>query len=85
MTAAAQEFVTPLSAGALAGERVFTDLFDPRREFDVGHIRLARDADLVVVAPATADLMAKMADGQPTISPPRCCSRPTSRSCSRRR
>jgi phosphopantothenoylcysteine decarboxylase/phosphopantothenate--cysteine ligase len=63
LTAAAQEFVTPLSAGALSGERVFTDLFDPATEFDVGHIRLARDADLVVVAPATADLMAKMAGG----------------------
>jgi phosphopantothenoylcysteine decarboxylase/phosphopantothenate--cysteine ligase len=42
---------------------VFTDLFDPRSEFDVGHIRLARDADLIVVAPATADLMARMAGG----------------------
>ena len=63
MTKAAQEFVTPLSAGALAGERVFTDLFDPASEFDVGHIRLARETDLIVVAPATADLMAKMAGG----------------------
>ncbi len=63
MTRAAQEFVTPLAAGALAGGRVFTDLFEPESEFDVGHIRLARDTDLVVVAPATADLMAKMAGG----------------------
>ena len=63
MTAAARQFVTPLSAGALSGERVFTDLFDAETEFDVGHIRLARDADLIVVAPATADLMAKMAGG----------------------
>src|SRR5215831_4662442 len=63
LTKAAQEFVTPLSAGALSGERVFTDLFDPVAEFDVGHIRLAREADLVVVAPATADLMAKLAGG----------------------
>ena len=63
LTAAAQHFVTPLAAGALAGERAFTDLFDPQSEFDVGHIRLARDADLIVVAPATADLMAKMAAG----------------------
>src|SRR5262245_25962146 len=55
LTKAAQEFITPLSAGALSGERVFTDLFDPGSEFDVGHIRLAREADLVVVAPATAD------------------------------
>jgi phosphopantothenoylcysteine decarboxylase/phosphopantothenate--cysteine ligase len=63
MTKAAQEFVTPLAAGALAGARAYTDLFDARTEFDIGHIRLARDADLVVVAPATADLMAKMAGG----------------------
>jgi phosphopantothenoylcysteine decarboxylase/phosphopantothenate--cysteine ligase len=63
LTAAAQKFVTPLAAGALSGERVFTDLFDPASELDVGHIRLARDTDLIVVAPATADLMAKMAGG----------------------
>jgi phosphopantothenoylcysteine decarboxylase/phosphopantothenate--cysteine ligase len=63
MTRAAQQFVTPLAAGALAGERVFTDLFDPQSEFDVGHIRLARDSELVVVAPATADLIARMANG----------------------
>ncbi len=63
LTAAAQRFVTPLAAGALSGERVYTDLFDPQSEFDVGHIRLARDTDLIVVAPATADLVAKMAGG----------------------
>jgi len=63
LTAAAQHFVTPLAVGALAGERAYTDLFDPQSEFDVGHIRLARDSDLVVVAPATADLIAKMAGG----------------------
>ena len=63
MTRAAQQFVTPLAAGALTGERTFTDLFDPDSEFDVGHIRLARETDLIVVAPATADLMAKMANG----------------------
>jgi phosphopantothenoylcysteine decarboxylase/phosphopantothenate--cysteine ligase len=63
LTRAAQEFITPLAAGAIAGGRAFTDLFDPASEFDVGHIRLARDTDLVVVAPATADLMAKMAGG----------------------
>src|SRR6201996_8390817 len=63
LTPAARHFVTPLAAGALAGEPAFTDLFDPHSEFDVGHIRLARDTDLVVVAPATADLMAKMAGG----------------------
>jgi phosphopantothenoylcysteine decarboxylase / phosphopantothenate---cysteine ligase len=63
LTAAAQHFVTPLAAGALCGERAHTDLFDPQSEFDVGHIRLARDAELIVVAPATADLIAKMAGG----------------------
>jgi phosphopantothenoylcysteine decarboxylase/phosphopantothenate--cysteine ligase len=63
MTAAAQQFVTPLAAGALSADHVFTDLFDRQDEQDVGHIRLAREADLIVVAPATADLMAKMAHG----------------------
>jgi phosphopantothenoylcysteine decarboxylase/phosphopantothenate--cysteine ligase len=64
LTRAAQQFVTPLTASALSHERVYTDLFDPESEFDAGHIRLARDCDLIVVAPATADLMAKMAHGQ---------------------
>jgi len=63
LTAAAQHFVTPLAAGALAGERAYTDLFDPQSEFDVGHIRLARETDVIIVAPATADLLAKMAGG----------------------
>src|ERR1700745_1983297 len=63
LTRAAQAFVTPLGVGAIAGERAFTDLFDQASEFDVGHIRLARDTDLIVVAPATADLMARMANG----------------------
>ncbi|SUA99133.1 DNA/pantothenate metabolism flavoprotein [Pannonibacter phragmitetus] len=63
MTAAAQQFITPLAAGALTAEKVYTDLFDREAEQDVGHIRLARDTDLIIVAPATADLMAKMAQG----------------------
>ena len=63
LTKSAQHFVTPLSVGALSGERVFTDLFDLTAEHDIGHIRLSREADLVVVAPATADLMAKAANG----------------------
>jgi phosphopantothenoylcysteine decarboxylase/phosphopantothenate--cysteine ligase len=63
MTGAAQEFITPLSAGAIAGGHAYVDLFDSRTEFDIGHIRLARDTDLIIVAPATADLMAKMAGG----------------------
>ena len=63
MTRAATEFVTPLSVGALTSERVFTDLFDLNDEQEIGHIRLSRDADLLIVAPATADLLAKMAGG----------------------
>ena len=63
MTRAAQEFVTPLTIGAVSADHVYTDLFSREDEQDVGHIRLARDADLIVVAPATADLMAKMAHG----------------------
>lgn len=63
MTEAAQAFVTPLAVGALSGGKVYTELFDREAEHDVGHIRLAREADLVIVAPATADLMAKMAHG----------------------
>jgi phosphopantothenoylcysteine decarboxylase/phosphopantothenate--cysteine ligase len=64
LTRAAQQFVTPLTASALSHQRAYTDLFDPQSEFDAGHIRLARDCSLIVVAPATADLMAKMATGQ---------------------
>ncbi|MEZ5810127.1 MAG: bifunctional phosphopantothenoylcysteine decarboxylase/phosphopantothenate--cysteine ligase CoaBC [Rhizobiaceae bacterium] len=63
MTEAAQSFVTPMSVGALTADRVFSDLFDRDSEHDIGHIRLSREADLVVVAPATADLMARMANG----------------------
>jgi phosphopantothenoylcysteine decarboxylase/phosphopantothenate--cysteine ligase len=63
MTRAAQEFVTPLSVGALTNDRVFTDLFDLDDEREIGHIRLSREADLIVVAPATANLLAKMAGG----------------------
>ena len=63
MTRAAKEFVTPLSVGALSNDRVFSDLFDLNDEREIGHIRLSRKADLVVVAPATADLLARMAGG----------------------
>ena len=63
LTRAGQEFVTPLSASALAAEKVYTDLFDLTDEAEMGHIELSRAADLVVVVPATADLMAKMAGG----------------------
>jgi len=63
ITQAGQQFVTPLSASALAAEKVYTDLFDLTDEAEMGHIELSRAADLIVVAPATADLMAKMAGG----------------------
>lgn len=63
LTRAAEEFVTPLSAGALAGTRAYRHLFDLTDEAEMGHIELSRAADLVVVAPATADLMARMAGG----------------------
>ncbi|MFC3612378.1 bifunctional phosphopantothenoylcysteine decarboxylase/phosphopantothenate--cysteine ligase CoaBC [Lutimaribacter marinistellae] len=63
LTRAAEEFVTPLSVSALSGEMVHRDLFDLTAEAEMGHIQLSRSADLVVVAPATADLMGKMAAG----------------------
>ena len=63
MTAAAGEFVTPLTVASLAGEKVYTELFDLTDESEMGHIQLSRVADLVLVAPVTANLMAKMANG----------------------
>ena len=63
MTQAASEFVTPLAVSALAGVQVYQDLFDLTAESDMGHIQLSRSADLIVVAPASADLMAKIANG----------------------
>lgn len=63
LTKGGSEFVTPLSVSALAGHKVYQDLFDLTEEAEMGHIQLSRSADLVVVAPATADLMAKMANG----------------------
>ncbi len=63
LTSAAEEFVTPLSTSALSAQKVYRDLFDLTDEAEMGHIELSRAADLVVVAPATADLMAKMAGG----------------------
>jgi phosphopantothenoylcysteine decarboxylase/phosphopantothenate--cysteine ligase len=64
LTRAGAEFVTPLSVAALAGAKVHQDLFDLTAEAEMGHIQLSRSADLVVVAPATADIMAKMAQGR---------------------
>jgi phosphopantothenoylcysteine decarboxylase/phosphopantothenate--cysteine ligase len=63
MTEGATRFVTPLSFASLSGGKVYTDLFSLTDEAEIGHIRLSREADLVVAAPATADLMAKMANG----------------------
>lgn len=64
LTRAAEEFVTPLSVSALAGHKVYRDLFDLTDEAEMGHIQLSRSADLILVAPATADIMAKMAQGR---------------------
>lgn len=63
LTRAGEEFVTPLSVSALAGIKVYRDLFDLTDEAEMGHINLSRSADLIMVAPATADLMSKMASG----------------------
>lgn len=63
LTRSGKEFVTPMTVGALSGEKVFSDLFDPTEEQDIGHIVLSRDTDLILVAPATANLMARMANG----------------------
>ena len=63
LTKGGAEFVTPLSLSVLTEEKAFTDLFDLKDEAEIGHIRLSREADLVVVAPATADLLSKMAHG----------------------
>src|SRR5579859_3751360 len=63
MTKSAHEFVTPLSVGSLTGEKVYGELWSLTDEAEMGHIRLSREADLIVVAPATADLLAKMAGG----------------------
>src|SRR6056297_2396453 len=63
LTRAGEEFVTPLSVSALAGRKVFRDLFDLTDEAEMGHIEFSRSADLIVIAPATADLLAKMAHG----------------------
>ncbi|HJZ85872.1 MAG TPA: bifunctional phosphopantothenoylcysteine decarboxylase/phosphopantothenate--cysteine ligase CoaBC [Polyangia bacterium] len=63
MTRAAREFIAPLTLQTLSGHPVMTDLFDLTQESEIGHIRLADDADLVIVAPATADVIARMAAG----------------------
>lgn len=64
MTRASKEFVTPLTVAGLSGQKVYDQLFSLTDEAEMGHIKLSRDADLLVVAPATANIMAKMAHGQ---------------------
>ncbi|MEM8692777.1 MAG: bifunctional phosphopantothenoylcysteine decarboxylase/phosphopantothenate--cysteine ligase CoaBC [Pseudomonadota bacterium] len=64
MTRAAEQFVTPLSVAALSGSKLYRDLFDLTDEAEMGHIQLSRSADLILVAPATGDLMARMAQGR---------------------
>ena len=63
LTEGGSQFVTPMALGALSENKVYTSLFDLKDEVEMGHIQLSRQADLVVVCPATADLMAKMAAG----------------------
>ncbi|MBV9114931.1 MAG: bifunctional phosphopantothenoylcysteine decarboxylase/phosphopantothenate--cysteine ligase CoaBC [Hyphomicrobiales bacterium] len=63
LTRAGKEFVTPLSVASLTSDKVYEDLFSLTDEAEMGHIELSREADLLVVAPATADLLAKMANG----------------------
>jgi len=63
LTRGGQQFVTPMSLAALSENQVYTNLFDLKNEAEMGHIQLSREADLVVVCPATADLLAKMAAG----------------------
>ncbi|MDB2668272.1 bifunctional phosphopantothenoylcysteine decarboxylase/phosphopantothenate--cysteine ligase CoaBC [Alphaproteobacteria bacterium] len=63
LTAAAEQFVSPLSLASVSGDKVYENLFDLTDEAEMGHIQLSRDADLILVAPATADLIAKMAQG----------------------
>ncbi len=63
LTGGAQHFVTPLSVATLSEEQVFTELFDLKDETEIGHIRLSREADIIIIAPATANLLARMAHG----------------------
>src|SRR2546423_6203712 len=64
LSKAGEQFVTPLSLAALSGEKVYQDLFSLTDESEMGHIRLSREADILLVAPASADIMAKLATGQ---------------------
>jgi phosphopantothenoylcysteine decarboxylase/phosphopantothenate--cysteine ligase len=64
LTKGGSQFITPLTLGSLSGDKVYQDLFSLTDEADMGHIRLSREADIILVAPATADIMAKMVTGQ---------------------
>ncbi|MAY65719.1 MAG: bifunctional phosphopantothenoylcysteine decarboxylase/phosphopantothenate synthase, partial [Rhodospirillaceae bacterium] len=66
LTAGGAQFVTPLALGAVSGDTVYQDLFDLTDEQEMGHIQLSRDADVILVAPASADVLAKMAGGLAT-------------------
>jgi phosphopantothenoylcysteine decarboxylase/phosphopantothenate--cysteine ligase len=72
MTRAAQQFITPLSVGALTGDRVFTELFDLNDEREIGHIRLSREAALIVVAPPRPICWPRWPAAMPTTSPRAC-------------
>ena len=63
MTKSAQQFLKPLSVAAIAGSKVYTELFDLTAESEMGHIELSRSADIILVAPASADFLSKMAQG----------------------
>ena len=85
LTAGGSEFITALSVASLSGHPVYTDLFSLKDETEMGHIRLSREADLLVVAPATANLMAKWSLERPMIWRRQLFLRPTNRSsCARR-
>ncbi len=85
MTEAATRFITPVTMQALSGQTVWTDLWDPRVADNMGHIELSRDRDLILVAPASANFMAKAVQASPTICSRRWSWRGAARSCSRRR
>ena len=84
LTKGGEHFVTAMSLGTLAEAEVHTSLWELKDEVEIGHIQLSRASDFALVCPATADLLAKMAAGSPTISRRPCCLRLTSRSWSPR-
>ena len=85
MTEAATRFITPATMQALSGQPVYTDMWDARIPDNMAHIELSRDRDLIVIAPATADFMAKLAHGLADDLLSTLCSRATARCWWRRR